>query len=277
MGNFSRMRWVAIGLGYCILWGILYLIMGLQGWKGELGGCTLAEPCFCENIVMNALIREKSQTWSNLGLILSGLGILFWIGKFPNESSSKTHQNPMTHPTLYSVLYGMLTINIGIGSFWFHGSLLRYAEFMDTFAMNLYITFFLYYNLVRLTKKSERIFLFLFLPTAVSVGITEWIVNDARISVWIFSIFAGIGMAWEAIIQILMHTSKNHLYWIYRDWKWFVIGIGSFFLSFLIWNLSLPGAALCNPNTWIQGHSFWHLGVAVSTFSLYIYTRSEKM
>jgi len=272
-----RLRYFVLGIGYCVIWGILFFIMGLNGWQGKISDCNPTSPCFCETIIMDAIIREKSQTWSNLALILSGLGILFWLDRRDTESYPKNHQNPMTSRTLYSVLYGFLVINIGIGSFWFHGSMLRYAGFMDTFAMNMYVIFFLYYNLIRLTRKSDRLFLVLYIPTILIVGIVEWFVNNGWISVLIFSILAGIAMASESIVQILMHKSKKHFTWISRDWRWFVAGIGSFFLSFLIWNLSLPGKILCFPDTWIQGHSFWHIGVALSTFFLYLYIRSEKV
>ncbi len=251
--------------------------MGLQGWRGDLGGCTPILPCFCEQIIMDAIIREESQTWSNLGLILSGLGILLWMDISSKEPSTELSQNPMTHPTLYSVLYGMLTINIGIGSFWFHGSLLRYAEFMDTFAMNMYIIFLLYYILIRLTRKSQKLFLLLYIPSIIIFGVIEWVINNGTISVWIFSVFAGIAITAESISLTLIFKSKRNLKWITREWKWFSMGVGVFFLSFLIWNVSLPGNCLCNPNTWIQGHSFWHLGVAASTFFLFVYCRSEKI
>lgn len=278
MGNDFRFKYFfALGIGYCVIWGAFFLIMGINGWQGELGGCTSINPCFCEEIIMNALVREKSQTWSNLALIFSGLGILFWLDRSKkNPLTSLSNQNPMVEPSFYSILYGFLTINIGVGSFWFHGSLLRYAEFMDTFAMNMYIIFILYYLLIRLIKKSEKFFLLLYIPTVVVVGIAEWFINSGWISVWIFSTLAGIGMSVESISLILMYKSKKHLKWIIREWKWFVAGIGSFFLSFLIWNLSLPGSVLCNPYTWLQGHSFWHVGVAASTFLLYLYVRSER-
>ncbi len=276
MGFLSRYKFFLIGLVYVTLWGILFIIMALNGWQGELGGCTPSNPCFCEPIVMNLLIREKSQTWSNLGLVISGLAILLSIDLKKNQEIPQTQQNPMKHPSLYSILYGFLTINIGVGSFWFHGSLLRYAEFMDTFSMNMYIIFLLYYIIIRLTRKSEKLFLILYLPTVVIIGIIEWIIHDGWISVYIFSSLAGIALIIETISLILIYKSKNSLNWITRDWKWFVAGIVSFFFSFLIWNLSLPGAVLCYPDTWIQGHSFWHIGVAAATFFLYKYVRSEK-
>ena len=277
MGRSFQFKFFAIGIAYCIVWGILYLILALNGWQGENCGCNPINPCFCEQIVMDALIREKSQTWSNLALVFSGLGILFWLDQNKNKSSPQNRQNPMTRPTLYPILYGFLTINIGIGSLWFHGSLLRYAGFMDTFAMNMYIIFILYYLFIRLTQKSEKIFLLLYIPTVLAVGVAEWLINNGWVSVWIFSTLAGIGIAIESISLILMYKSKKHLKWITRDWKWFAAGVGSFFISFLIWNLSLPDMVLCNPYTWIQGHSFWHVGVALSTFFLYLYVRSEKV
>jgi hypothetical protein len=146
---------------------------------------------------------------------------------------------------------------------------------MDTFAMNMYIVFLLYYIVVRLTRKSGKIFLAFYIPTVILLGIVEWVLNSGLISTYIFSMLAGISIFVECICLIITYTSKKYLKWMKRDWKWFIAGIGSFFLSFLIWNLSLPGCVLCYPNTWFQGHSFWHLGVATSTFFLYVYMRSE--
>lgn len=275
MGKSFRYSFFTIGIGYCVIWGILFLIMAINGWQGDPSLCITEGQCFCEEIIMSALIREKSQTWSNLALVLSGLIILFLGDKSTQKPINAPH-NPMTHSTLYSVMYGFLTINIGIGSFWFHGSLLRYAEFMDTFAMNAYIIFLLYYLLIRLMKKSEKVFLLLYIPTVIIDGVIEWIIKSGGVSVWIFSILAGIGMVVESISLILMYKSKKYLKTFTRDWRWFAAGIGSFGVSFLIWNLSLPGSILCNPYTWLQGHSFWHIGVAASTFFLYLYVRSER-
>jgi hypothetical protein len=70
-----RFKFFTIGVAYCVVWGVLFLIMALNGWQGEPGLCITAGPCFCEEIIMSAIIREKSQTWSNLALVLSGLTI----------------------------------------------------------------------------------------------------------------------------------------------------------------------------------------------------------
>ncbi len=276
MGVLSRFKYFLIGILYVLILGTIFILIGLKGWQGEYGGCTPSNPCFCETIHVDAIIREPSQTWSNLALIFAGLVILLWIGSEKNQNIPQEQQNPMNQQSVYSILYGFLTFNIGIASFWFHASLLRYAEFMDTFAMNMYILFLLCYIIIRFAKKSEKLFLIVYIPLVCILGIAEWFINNGWISTYIFSIFAGIGMIIEIISLILMYKSKKYTNGISRNWKWFVAGIFSFFFSFLIWNLSLPDKILCYPDSWLQGHSFWHIGTALSTIFLYLYLRSEK-
>ena len=57
--------------------------------------------------------------------------------------------------------------------------------------------------------------------------------------------------------------------------KWLAAGFGSFLIGFMIWIPTSPGGVLCDPNSWIQGHAFWHFLVGLATFLLYIYARTE--
>ncbi len=270
----KKYQFFAVGLIFLSVWVILFLIQAFSGWPGAIGFCNVESPCFCEFIDMDAILREKRQTWSNFSLIISGLAILFLTDRARQQRNGGDLQNPMAGATQFSFMYGLLTVNIGVGSFWFHASLLRYAEFMDVYAMNLYIIFFLSYNFTRYARTSGKIFLPVYISTGVVLGIVQWNINNPNIAVMFFSILAGIAMATEFILQIMVY--KYHRFgWVNRKWLWCILGVGSFFLGFLIWNLSLPGEILCNPYSLLQGHAFWHWAVGAATFFFYLYLCSE--
>jgi len=46
--------------------------------------------------------------------------------------------------------------------------------------------------------------------------------------------------------------------------------------SCVAWILDLTGR-VCNPSSWLQLHSLWHLGMAVAVGFIYLYYRSERM
>ena len=70
-----------------------------------------------------ALIKQPMNTWSNIGFVLAGLAMLWWIGWERATGSASGLANRMTRTAYYPAAFGFMTIFMGPGSMFFHGSL----------------------------------------------------------------------------------------------------------------------------------------------------------
>ena len=57
--------------------------------------------------------------------------------------------------------------------------------------------------------------------------------------------------------------------------RWAVAALALFLAAFAVWIPSRSGGALCDPDSWIQGHAVWHLLCAAAAGCLFVYFLSE--
>ncbi len=276
---FTRYRELWIGLGAFTLFLILFGILALVGWPGGFDSCTTETPntCFCEafNTGQATGIQQPANTWSNLGYVISGLLILWLLGR--DRMRSAPAQDPFQVPTLFSNLYGALVLFLGPASMLFHGTLRQWGGWADGFSLVLFGTFLFLYDLKQMLGLSNLLFLILFIAIVVPVGILAMFASDATIiglsvSSFFFMIFV-IAFLILDIVILFFHAGGI----VRQATPWWWISIGSFGASFFgFWLWSNTGGPLCDPTSLLQGHAAWQLLSAVTTFGLFMYFRTEQ-
>jgi hypothetical protein len=267
----SDFKYVFAGLIFLGISLVIFLILGFLKWPGSEIIC-YPNTCYCEEVHINEILRERINTLSNVFPMITGCIVLWMIQKDTNKIP-QDQRNLMNQPSKFAILYGFLVLFIGVSSSFFHASLTDSAGKLDTYGMNLYVLFYIFYNLKTFTKISENRIIIYYIIGAITIGIlTQTIISPSTM----FNIVTTIVILFEMLFLIAQHYITQ-LYWIHRDWKWFYLGLGCFLFGFLIWNLSYTGAVLCNPLSLFQGHSVWHFFIGLASLFFYLYLRSERI
>jgi hypothetical protein len=256
------------GLGGFALFLIVFFVLAAAGWPGAPDSCLSDVPntCWCEAIHTGELVKQPTNTWSNLGFVAAGLLILWQVGR--DRDNPPARSNPMTRSTAYAIALGAIVMFLGPGSMFFHGSITHWGGWIDTYSLSLFGSFGLLYALTRIFHWSGGLFLGLYLALNVLVGIITWIVDGLGTP-----IFAVMVVAWVVTELIILRTSPGG---VRRHWPWLAAAGGTFAVALLVWALSQTGRPMCDPTSWFQGHGIWQLLSAVTAGFAFLYLRTEE-
>ncbi|MCX6198625.1 MAG: ceramidase domain-containing protein [Bacteroidetes bacterium] len=238
-----------------------------ENWKPAIGNTFH----FCERDHMDQIIRQPSNTWSNLGFLVVGLFTLTLGIQDLKYSERKQSDNFLVRYPVFSILFGLSAIYLFIGSFMYHASLTMFFQKLDQTSMCavvvMMITFNLYkiFPLIRLggTYRSSHA-----LMVAVAVGINYFIYSTLYI--------ININLLFPLLLVIVFITSCYYLFFVSKEhyftnymWAAFAILV----VSSTIWILDRTNVA-CSPESIFQGHALWHLFNSFSILFIYLYYRS---
>jgi len=241
-----------------------------------------ANGCYCENIARSdataaatlipqsrrALIKQPMNTWSNLGFVLTGLAMLWWIGWERATGHHSALASRMTRTAFYPGAFGFMTIFMGPGSMFFHGSLKQWGGWLDSVSMYLFMSFILTYNLTRFWNWPRWAWGLSYGAVNLVVGILAWVFHEQ--STTFFAGLGGLALVSQAMVArtVRIGTAKS------GHW-WFFAGTVSFLAAFVIWRLAWTGGDLCVTRGF-QGHAVWHVLAAFTVFCVYKYFRAES-
>lgn len=231
--------------------------MGAEGYNSQI---------FCEAF-RPGIIKQPVNTWSNLSFIFVGL----LIGWQQSNGAEGQNHNPFTRTLFYPTFFASLAVLLGPGSMAMHASTTAIGGFFDMLSMYLVASFMLSYALERLFGWSPRQFMFcFFIALAVCISIERGPVRHVfgiESILLIFATYVVVASALELYFVMFRKSGASGL-------MAFAF-IGAFVVAFAIWNLSLTGNVLCNPDSIWQGHGAWHILNAVSVYFIYRYYVSE--
>ena len=129
-----------------IVWGVsaavlllVFSIFVLAGWPGQPDRCVTDTPdtCYCEAFVAADIgqlgVRQKLNTWFNLYAIFSS-GLVALV-VFLDRRRGTDSRNLMRADTAVADLYVFVVLFLGLGSMWFHASLMTWGGNMDGASM----------------------------------------------------------------------------------------------------------------------------------------------
>src|ERR1041384_5912017 len=162
--------------GFALLVLIVFISFAGAGWPGEPDECipkkdlrgqvSKDHTCYCEpfnvqDVVQHKWgIRQPFNTWSNIYALFTGGFLAYTAFKWRR----KRETNRIHHATadenrfrngenydFYPIFYILVVIFLGLGSMWFHASIVSWGGSFDQMSMYTMIDFILFYTLVRLT------------------------------------------------------------------------------------------------------------------------------
>lgn len=198
----------------------------------------LPNNCGCEFVHLDQLIAQPSAFWSSL------FHIIFAIFLYTQTK----------HKSQRLKLWILSVILLGLSSHFAHGSFLEFAMAMDFAGIVLVMSFFTLYKwLVKWVSSTPKL-VFLLLSYQGGLWMTFYSLEKwfkVGLCVVIFTI---------SIVELLHSEGKAFLK--ARDLHIALVILVLSFALFMIDELRL----ICDPHSWITGHSIWHLGTALSLY-----------
>jgi hypothetical protein len=226
---------------------------------------------FCEMNRMNELIRQPSNTWSNLGYLLVGLFALTLAIQDMKKPDRRQSDNFLVRYPLFSFMFGLSTIYMFIGSFLFHASLTRFFQKLDQTGLYSIVVMVLAFNLYKIFplirfkgnwRSSHGLMVAMAIAFNYLIFTRLWLIN--------------INVLFPTMVLVVFLTSLYYMLFVNREhyftnylWAATIILL----LAGIIWILDRT-SVVCSPESIFQGHALWHLLTATTILFVYMYYRS---
>lgn len=230
----------------------IFLSLNPNTWESWNPATCLKTGCFCEASNTQSPIRQAANAYSSLGFVFSGMFII--------ASARKGNRLSVG----YSILMGIASIIVGVGSAFYHASLTFIGQFFDVFGMFLLAAFMLVYAFERIWKLRINTTLGLFLTLNIFLSWLQIAIPDTRR--YAFAIVLIIALGFEYYFRVKDKPQINV--------RLLQIGIGLLTGAYIIWILDNT-RTVCFERSLMQGHALWHILGAISVWFLYRYYASE--
>jgi hypothetical protein len=268
-----------------IVWGVASIVLVLAlmmfvwtGWPGKPDRCVTDVPntCFCEAFSVGDIgkpgVRQRVNTWYNLyAIFTSGLiALVVYI----DRKNGPDGRNLMRSDTLVADLYIFVVLFLGLGSMWFHASLVEWGGFLDGLSMYAYAAFLPLYTLRRRIIRSPAFF---------------WTAYAVTVAVF-FVVHALLSPAWEHTSLVLIMTlvfaylltevavgisTGKALQGQPGPIALWAVAVVCIIAALVFWTLSQTGGSMCDPASDFQPHGqLWHPLAGVMAVLLYFYWRA---
>ena len=222
---------------------------------------------YCE-ISTQGLLAEPLNTWSNLSFIGIGL-IIAWqmmCGSFRDKV------NILTTNDFMAIFFASLVICLGPASMVMHAVYTNLGVELDILSEYLICGYLMGYSTQRFFRLHIRYFVIIFLLVIVICEVVmRWQVPIPIVE-GLTNLLVGIFLILSILMELLIMFVRRVKI---QKW-WGITSIVTFIFSFLIWNFSRNGNALCDPYSWFQGHAVWHALDALALYFLFRYYTSEN-
>ena len=204
--------------------------------------------CFCE-AVSSGIPAQLFASVSSLAFVLLGAWVILQRGP------ANTRERRIVP------LAGIAMIAIGVSSFVYHATLTFLGQWLDVFSMYLLGLLIALGALWRAGRLGARASVLLFIGLAVVLGIAQFIYPDARRILFALVLLPGI------ILELTPYIAGRGP----ESRRWMLASLGLLVIAYAIW--LLDQSQLCDPNSWLQGHSLWHVLGAVAALLLTVHWR----
>jgi hypothetical protein len=290
--------------GFSLLVLIVFISCVAAGWPGEPDDCiptkdlkkqvSLDHTCYCEpfnvqDVVNHKVgIRQPFNTLSNLYALFTGGFLAFTAFKqrrkrlnnhthydTPDENRFRNGENCDFYPIAYIVV----VIFLGLGSMWFHASIVSWGGSFDQMSMYTLVSFLIAYSIIRLFGDHlhgwELIgfnlaywgaIIAIYIPCAYYHVDSELVILVSMIPYGILEFFIWL-FDW-ALDPKVKRTPGT--FWLY--WRYWIIGLSVFGLALLVRGMSDSGGTLCiSCSSAFQYHGVWHWLSGIMAVLLYFH------
>ncbi len=276
----AREFWVFIVFTLSVL--LLFFIFVAVGWPGgddrsNWDPCVTdtsdgnENSCYCEAIEPDQIgtpfhVQQPFNTWSNLYSVLLG-GILAGLMYHYRKTQSSRDANRMRSDTVIPLIYLCVVVFLGLGSMFFHASMVAWGGKFDNLSMNTFACFLVAYTALRMTNRNW-VFYLIYGFGVVFFSVLNIIGVDSLYTIMtIVAMYAVL----EIIVVSAMPAVRNDL----KSFGMFYFpALVAWGLAVLFWVLSQTGGDLCNPGSFFQWHGVWHWLAGAVAFFLYYFWRA---
>ncbi len=246
----------ALAFALAAVWSALALALLMAAgpvWSLYPPATCLGTHCFCEAPRAGELLLQPANTLSSIGFILVGGWIMLDGVNAGNRALGIV-------PTM---VLGLSTIIIGMGSIMLHATLTLWGQFADVVGMYLLGAFLITWALRRWLGAGAAVALYL--AIAGTMVALLWIAPETRR--WLFALILITAIALEWFVARPQRIGV--------DRRLFLAGLAANALAFALW-IPDQTLALCDAQSPIQGHAAWHLLGAVAIACSHAYFKAER-
>jgi hypothetical protein len=229
------------------------------------------EVWFCEKTDLKNLIRQPVNTFTNITYLVNAV---FFTVKGIQDYRRREPYNLITANSFYSFTLGAVSLYTFIGSTFFHASLIMFAskiDFSAVYSVSLYpLMYFTHRIWLLLTKRDSKVkhlkgmLLLIAVFTLIYITLTSFVsLKYVHEFVLFFIILTAI---FGVVLEKADRAKSNKLY------LWLTIIFIS--IAIIFFKLDIE-KILCNPDSFFQPHSIWHICNGCAVFYFYLYIRSE--
>jgi hypothetical protein len=242
---------------------VVYGLSGGFSWVG-LQPSPCYPGCFCERFQAGSII-QPSSSYSNLWYILVGVSMIAFT-RIPLPGD-KSQTNIFRCNPSYSIVFGIVTIAVGLTSFFYHVTLTLLGRWVDYMGMYAFASFLLVYNLKRLRVVRGAAFAIVYATINISLAIPMIAIPSL-------------------VVKRVLFIGVLVLFLVLEGITFFVRQPKSIRTGYLMTALAILAAAtavnlldergtMCNHASLWQWHAVWHFLTAVAMGIIYLYFRSE--
>lgn len=230
------------------------------------------ETWFCEQTDMHRLVRHPINTFTNIWYIINAI---FFLSKALEDYRKPKSFNLITTYPYYSVLLGIISIYTFLCSTFYHSSLISIASKLDYSAVYSISLFPLMYYSHRIllywrnkpTNKNHttEVKIIILVFSLIYILLTFFVpLKHIHYIVFSFILLTGLGGVYLERVE----PQKSNP-------KYFVLML--VFISIAIALFKMDSAKIaCDPESFFQPHSLWHVFNSMTVFFIYLYFRSEN-
>jgi hypothetical protein len=257
-----------------LLAGICHAYQGRNIWNGWTECAEFRKPIYAERVYPEDVFRTRVNTWSNLAYVVVGLYALA-LGCHDWRRKPANADGYLIRTPAMSLLFGTMCCALGFGSGLFHASLTRWGQQLDVAAMYSPLVALIAINLGRRwprlkTSSGQKDFptwpllTGLALVTSFLLYYYKWSLRTGLVMLILILSVSGFGL-----LDLLRPRSRLAI-------RWLVISGVALVAAHICWRLDVAGK-FSGPDTWLQGHSVWHLLTGLSLAGIYLFYRSEAV
>ena len=221
-------------------------------WENWRPATCLQTGCFCEYPDSGRPIRQTANSISSLGFVFSGAMMMTRVPE------------PKRLPYGYSLIMGLSSIVVGVGSAFYHASLTFLGQFFDVFGMFLIAAFMLVYAWERTWKLHLTTTLSLYLALNL---LLSWLqITIPETLRFAFAMVIVLALVFESYFLTRTKPQINI--------RWLRLAIASLAAAYLIWILDNTHI-LCLEHSLFQGHAVWHILDSAAVWMMHRYYASE--
>ncbi len=252
--------------GMIVFWMLLNAVFDGSIWEGmEISNSALKTE-YCEYNNVEKLFHQSMNTYSNLAYFFFGV-IIMQIGL--SDIKNKNKQSKLEKFPALSILFGICLIYLCFGSAFFHASLTYLGQRVDmngTYSISIVlfgIALYSVFTKIEFSDKAKKVWLvFLILCILAFIKIALFISSTKFLS--------GIILIQSLLVLVIYFQNRKE--------KSIILAISSLVLMIIavkIRSLDVQKVG-CDPASFYQGHSVWHLLTALSSFCSYAFFRFSK-